>query len=161
MNNNIFITKENVTCSNCGKLIQRFLGASVYIIICSYCEIAYYCYSGSLEKSTASFKKVYKTFDIPIGSKGTIKGIPYIVVGICRKKEKNSSNYWNEYLLFNPLKGYATLAEYNGHWNYVVELHSIPTKVTAQEFTYEGNTYALYSTYGAQTPQAVGEFPFE
>ena len=64
-------------------------------------------------------------------------------------------------MLFNPLKGYATLAEYNGHWNYVVELHSIPTKVTAQEFTYEGNTYALYSTYGAQTPQAVGEFPFK
>jgi hypothetical protein len=63
--------------------------------------------------------------------------------------------------LYNPLKGYATLAEYNGHWNFVQELGATPVSGADGTLSYNDITYSSYSGYTAQTVQAAGEFPFK
>jgi hypothetical protein len=161
VNKNTGIATQEVTCSKCGGVIKRFLKASAYSIICPHCQTTYNAFSTNLEKTNVTFKNIYQAFDLVLGHKGIINDTSYLVVGICRKKELGTSFCWNEYLLFNPLKGYATLAEYNGHWNFIQELYTTPITSPDDAISYEGNDYSFYSIYTTETIQALGEFPFK
>ena len=53
---------------------------------------------------------------------------------------------WREYLLFNPYKGFRYLTEYNGHWNYVTPLKSVPEvspRAPSRSATYLGEKYRI------------------
>lgn len=66
---------------------------------------------------------------------------------------------WQEYLLFNPLKGFRWLSERNGHWNYIITLHDIPTKEYWNENRkYLDTSYRFYETYQATVLFVIGEF---
>jgi hypothetical protein len=96
---------------------------------------------------------------IPLGSKGKLRGTVYQVVGFLRKKEAGPDYYWNEYVLFNPMHGYAFLAEYNGHWNYLLPTNEHPyIAYHTYEFEFEEEYYHLFAKYKAKVMCAVGEF---
>ena len=63
---------------------------------------------------------------LPIGSRGTLRGDLLEVVGIQRRAVRYSGVIysWDEYLLWNPYKGYRWLAESNGHWVLLKTLES-------------------------------------
>ncbi len=65
--------------------------------------------------------------------------------------------FWQEYLLFNPYKGFRWLSERNGHWNYIFTLHDIPKEGYGQ-FQYLGVNYGFYETYEANVLYVAGEF---
>jgi hypothetical protein len=54
---------------------------------------------------------------IPLGSRGTIAGTEWEVIGFMRRG--SYSYQWSEYLLYNRWSGYRWLTEYKGHWNIV------------------------------------------
>ncbi len=98
---------------------------------------------------------------LPIGTKGKLFGIEYIVRGIIRKKESGSHKYfWTEYILYNPENGYATLSEFNGHWNFLKQVDNYPRALSknVRQFTFEGNHYFVYNKYCSKIEQAEGEF---
>src|SRR5260370_7843509 len=71
--------------------------------------------------------------------------------------------HWNEYVLFNPYKGFRYLTEYNGHWNDAVICKELPivdprlsTPLTAN---YLGEVYKHFHTADANTDFFLGEFP--
>ena len=66
---------------------------------------------------------------IPLGARGKIRGTDYEVIGFERRTiEVDGIRYhWNEYVLFNPYKGFRYLTEYNGHWNDVAICKEQPT----------------------------------
>jgi hypothetical protein len=102
---------------------------------------------------------------IPLGTRGTIRGAQYEVIGFQRRTiHVDGIPYsWHEYLLFNPYKGFRYLTEYNGHWNDVSTLRSLPnvdvdTQVTVD---YLGETYKHFQTAQAETTFVLGEFPWQ
>ena len=41
--------------------------------------------------------------------------------------DDEGSYSWDEYLLFNPYKGFRYLTEYHGHWNFVTPMEPMPS----------------------------------
>ncbi|MGN7062052.1 DUF4178 domain-containing protein, partial [Neisseria sp. P0001.S006] len=65
---------------------------------------------------------------IPLGTRGKFHGDAYEAIGFqVRTIHVEGEAYsWAEYLLFNPFKGFRYLTEYNGHWNDVKPVKSLP-----------------------------------
>ena len=66
---------------------------------------------------------------IPLGTRGKLRGMDYEVIGFQRRdiEVEEIIYYWQEYLLFNPYKGFRYLSEYNGHWNDISICKQLPT----------------------------------
>lgn len=63
---------------------------------------------------------------IPIGTRGNLRGETLEVVGMQRRAVRYSGVIyaWDEYLLWNPYKGYRWLVESNGHWTLLKTVQS-------------------------------------
>jgi hypothetical protein len=100
---------------------------------------------------------------IPLGARGTIRGVLYEVIGFQRRtiQVEGISYSWHEYVLFNPAKGFRYLTEYDGHWNDVSILRSLPeVSRGGASLTYLGGTYRHFQTADAATSYVLGEFPW-
>jgi hypothetical protein len=100
-----------------------------------------------------------------LGARGTLKGAAWEVIGFQTRvvKADGEEFEWEEYLLFNPYKGFRYLTNYNGHWNFVVPLEPMPQRIsqTTRPFAmYEGRTYKHFSGAMAATSFVLGEFPW-
>ena len=161
MNTTAPIKKDSVNCYKCSKPIGYYLGANAYTVICPECGTIYNGYTGTLVRKTEAAKRAVDIQDIPFGANGTIKGIRYLVVGFALKKEKGTNYSWHEYTLFNPVHGYATLAQYAGHWTYLTELERFPAEAHYKKsITYDNAVYDIYARYKAVTDKVAGEFPY-
>lgn len=99
---------------------------------------------------------------LPIGAKGKIDGTVYEIMGFMIKQESKYHYRWREYLLFNPMMGYAFLSEYNGNWNFIWPVEDDPRQQTSQSnFYHEQYFFRLYQKYRAQVVYARGEFFFD
>ena len=100
---------------------------------------------------------------IPLGEKGTIKGIEYEVIGYSLKEEDNAeAARWKEYVLYNRAEGYAFLSEFGGSWLYTRERGNSPVigSNSPDRIYYKGAEYDLYHRYGIRIIDTAGEFPF-
>jgi hypothetical protein len=100
---------------------------------------------------------------IPLGTRGSIRGTVYEAVGFQRRTiQVDGIPYsWHEYVLFNPFKGFRYLTEYDGHWNDVSILRSLPdVSPGGSSLSYLGETYKHFQTARAATSYVVGEFPW-
>jgi Domain of unknown function (DUF4178) len=103
---------------------------------------------------------------IPLGTRGKIRGTDYEAIGFQRRTiyVDGLPYSWHEYVLFNPYKGFRYLTEYEGHWNDVSILKSLPT-VNAYKspptVTHLGETYKHFQTAKAETSFVLGEFPWQ
>lgn len=56
---------------------------------------------------------------IPLGTRGTLDGVTWEVIGLLRKSSVvgvGEHYSWEEYLLYNPYQGFRFLAQAQGHW---------------------------------------------
>lgn len=99
---------------------------------------------------------------IPLGTAGTLKDISFKVIGYMERKEKDTDYHWAEYVLYNHEKGYATLSEFDGHWNLIFGENFLPELETVKDYStavnYLGTNYKLYHKYTPHTTGASGEF---
>ena len=75
-----------------------------------------------------------------------------------------TSYYWDEYLLFNPYKGFRYLTQYDGHWNDVQVVRPRPrsrSAVGGRLVTLHGETFKHFQTATAETEFVLGEFPWQ
>lgn len=65
---------------------------------------------------------------LPIGKMGELRGDKLQVLGRQRRAVKYSGVVytWDEYLLWNPYKGYRWLVESNGHWLLLKTVEGLP-----------------------------------
>ena len=72
--------------------------------------------------------KLGVTPKIPIGTRGTLRGEQLEGLGPMRRAVRYSGVVysWDEYLLWNPYKGFRWMVESNGHWLLV---KTVETKV--------------------------------
>ena len=147
-------------CPKCaGRLDVRGLGQTT-TIACSSC--------GSVVDISSDDLRILSTFDarvarqpvIPPGTRGTLRGDPYEVIGfMCRAITVDGTDYeWSEYLLFNPYRGFRWLTEYNGHWNDVKTTTGQPEDGGDMTLTYLGSTFKHFQTADAVVTYVLGEF---
>ncbi len=101
---------------------------------------------------------------LPLGSKGRLENRPVEVIGfLVRQCKMEGIAYdWREYLLAGENGTYRWLTEYNGHWNLVDVLSSMPASSGAMELAdirWQGESFQHFSsTPKAEVIQLAGEF---
>ena len=124
-----------------------------------------------LDASTPALKilqkiqeKMRRTPEIPLGTRGKFGEVQYEVIGFqARGIRVDGVEYeWEEYLLFNPYRGFLYLTCYCGHWNVVRVLRALPEVVPGTRPTakYLGQSYRHFQSSTARTLFVLGEFPW-
>ena len=153
-------------CPSCGAAIQVRGFQFSQSVVCDTCLAV-------LDASDANVA-VLQTFDrtlhryppdIPLGSRGIWKGDPWEVIGFQVRQitVEGVEYHWQEYLLFNPYRGYRYLSEYEGHWNDIVPVRGVPKASplrTHPGVSWHDETFKLFQTSRATTVFALGEFPW-
>ena len=153
-------------CPNCGAAIQLRGFQFAQSVVCDSCLAV-------LDASDANVAVLQKFAErtlryaplIPLGSRGIWKGDPWEVIGfqVRQISVEDTDYHWQEYLLFNPFRGFRYLSEYEGHWSDIVSVRGLP-KVTAgirqPTVRWHDTTFKQFQTAIATTVFALGEFPW-
>jgi hypothetical protein len=156
---------KSLNCPSCGATLTVRSFSQAVTIVCDSCHSILDAQDPRL-KVLQKFKAATDEDPplIPLGTRGTIRGAQYEVIGFQRRTiHVDGLPYsWHEYILFNPFKGFRYLTEYNGHWNDVSMLRALPlTSPGASMLNYLGETYKHFQTATASTSFVLGEFPWQ
>jgi hypothetical protein len=144
-------------CPGCSKEIKIVTHFQSNHVVCA-CRRVLSLSSDGL-KYVTKFEDFEIESSIPIGSKGTIEEVLYQVVGFLHCKERSFPYHWKEYILFNPLYGYCTLSEFEGHWNIIKPTRSFPRiKGYNPSFNFEEKEFKIFNKYQAEVVIGIGEF---
>lgn len=155
------ISAVSFTCSRCNKQGSYFLKAVSYSVTCSHCGTLYDAYSEELKSRNVSINPDFKPA-IELGKTGVLNNKKYLVTGILIKNERSTSYFWEEYVLFNPIHGYAYLTQYDGHWTFLESTVDAPHKIEGENaYAYEKTLFLLFAKYKTEIKGAKGEFPFK
>jgi hypothetical protein len=151
-----------LACPNCGGPIDfRTFGRTISVV-CPQCKSVLDASNPVLETlQRTQLEQNERTPTIPLGTRGTFKGVPWEVIGFQTRAvtEDDETFEWEEYLLFNPYKGFRYLIHYEGHWSFVSSLEPMPTVIGTKAY-FERHTYKHFSTAPAKTTFVLGEFPW-
>jgi hypothetical protein len=155
-----------LNCPNCGAPLALRGFAHTLTIVCGNCNSILDAKDPALHV-LQQFQAAQRIEPrIPLGTRGKLRGDLYEVIGFqVRTIHSGGQDYsWAEYLLFNPYKGFRYLTEYQGHWNDVATLNTLPEATTdggrpaARAF---GEVYKHFQTAVAETTYVLGEFPWQ
>jgi len=160
------VKAKSLSCPNCGAPIQVRGFAHTLSAVCPNCL--------SILDATSPEFTILQTYQgkervqpkIPLGSRGTFNGTVYELIGFQQRSVQTSDDFfsWDEYLLFNPYKGFRYITEYCGHWNVVRVLTRIPDFASARGRAgklLDGRRYAAFDSMTAVTSYVIGEFPWQ
>jgi hypothetical protein len=108
-----------------------------------------------------AISRVAVTPRIPLGSRGRLHGVEWTVIGFLeRSVTAEGIRYpWQEYLLYEPARGFRWLVESKGHWSFVEPLN--PGDV-GRPYTglpeYEGTSFRHFQGGEATVDHVLGEF---
>lgn len=158
---------RSLSCPNCGATVTiRSFGHAVNVV-CGSCRSILDAQNPTvqvLQQFQAAMR--YEPL-IPLGTRGKLRGVVYEAVGFQRRSlEADGLTYtWGEYVLFNPYKGFRYLTEFDGHWNYVSTLRSLPENPgglgSMLPVSYLGELYRHFQSAQATTSFVIGEFPWQ
>lgn len=159
------VTASALKCPGCGAPLNVSAAGYTLSVVCANCKSILDARDPNLqvlEKFEA--KQVIKPA-IPLGTRGKLHGDDYEVIGfqIRTTDSDDIPDSWAEYLLFNRLKGFRYLTEYNGHWNDVKTIPALPERIQVGKkpgAKLMGHTYVLFDTELATTTYVLGEFPW-
>ncbi|HTK46907.1 MAG TPA: DUF4178 domain-containing protein [Gemmatimonadaceae bacterium] len=157
---------SSLSCPQCGAAITLRTLDQAQSVVCSSCGSILDARDPNLHVLQAFEAKQKFTPQIPLGTRGALKGEKWEVVGyqVRRITIDGTSYYWEEYLLFNPYKGFRYLTQYDGHWNDVQIVKAAPAESIngRQPFvTLYGETFKHFQTATAYTEFVLGEFPWQ
>ncbi len=153
-------------CPSCGSTVQlRAMGTSL-TATCSSC-LSILDVSDERVKLVQAFNKKTERYTpkIPLGTRGKFDGQPYEVTGFQRRSimADGTEYFWDEYVLYNPFRGFRYLSEYAGHWNDIIPVTALPAPddVLGQAAVkYEDRKYKLFQSSNPSTKFVLGEFPW-
>ena len=152
-------------CRNCGAAIELRAVELTKSVACTSCAAIQDPNDPNvliLQEAQARERYVPK---IPLGSRGTLRGTSYEVIGYqYRYIVVDDEQYgWDEYLLYNREEGFRYLSEYQGHWNFIKTLYSIPESTSSggrPAAVHQGKTFRAFQTASATTDYVLGQFPW-
>ncbi len=151
-------------CRNCGAAIELKAVTLTKSVACTSCAAIQSPDDPNiliLQEAQARERRVPK---IPLGTRGTLHGQEYEVIGYqYRYIVVEDEQYgWDEYLLYNREQGFRYLSEYQGHWNDITTVRSLPEQQAGSHPSarYLGKTFKLFQTASATTDFVLGQFPW-
>lgn len=154
-------------CPNCGAAVAVRGFAHSLNVVCESCQSV-------LDARDPNFKVLQQFQErqkvdpqIPLGSRGKWKGAVYEVIGFQQRTitVEGVEYSWQEYLLFNPFEGFRYFSFYNGHWNDIEVLQSVPQAASSfgarAKFVLDEVSYAHFQRASAETTFVLGEFPWQ
>src|SRR5437867_167225 len=119
---------RSLTCPKCGAPLTVRAGDLTVTVVCGHCHSVLDAKDPSLKILQTFEARVRPAPRIPLGTRGKWRGELWEVIGYqIRTITVEGIEYsWSEYLLFNPYEGFRYLTEYQGHWNDVIVLKTLP-----------------------------------
>lgn len=150
---------NSVNCPKCHKQISVQLRSLSQYAVCPSCNTIINLLKGS---SGRSFGKKHGLDILKLGDKGVIDEVEYKVVGQMTLKEKGSVYKWEEFTLYNPLKGFAWLSVYEGHWIFLKITKDHPRGLNYNVNSIRNNEidFKRFLDYDAELHCAQGEFEY-
>lgn len=153
-------------CPNCGNsMTLRGMGTSLSAS-CPSC-LTLLDTSDERVKIIQRFAKKTERYTpkIPLGTRGKLDGQPWEVTGFQHRIiTADGVEYgWDEYVLYNPFRGFRYLSEFNGHWNDITPVAALPSPDTSMghaAVSYDGKKFKLFQTSEPSTRFVLGEFPW-
>jgi Domain of unknown function (DUF4178) len=151
-----------LTCTGCGAALALRAPGRSLVIACGAC-------GAQLDAQDPTYKIIERyeakqtaTPRIPLGTRGTLKGEPWEVIGyLVRRTTISGETYtWFEHLLHSPAGGFRWLVEYGGHWTLTKKASSIPSRPSGFQVEYLGERYHHFQTATAEIAHVVGELPW-
>ncbi len=155
-----------LNCPSCGNAIALRDPEHAVTVVCDACLSVL----DATDPETRVLQKVGKKTarhkpKIPLGTVGRLHGAEWQAIGFqVRTITVDGVDYsWDEYLLSNRTEGYRYLTEYDGHWNDVVTLKSVPALSAGNRPTarLNGETFRHFQHATPRTTFVLGEFPWE
>lgn len=147
-------------CHNCAREnnIISYPFSTSYTCICG--QSYYFKKDGNVQKGK-KFNK-YSTPFIKLGTKCNFDGAEFEVIGHIEKKD-NQHYCWNEFTLWNPIKGFCFLSVYEGHWIFLeiekLKKHIPFNKNYLNKHINEGDIeYTIFNDYKSSINNCQGIF---
>jgi len=156
---------SSLSCPSCGAPLALSAAGHSVSVVCPQCRSILDARDPNLQVLEKFYAKQDIRPVIPLGSRGKLENAEFDVIGfqVRTTDADDMPESWDEYLLFNPYKGYRYLTVYNGHWNYVKTVPAVPDRIPMgkkQGAMLMGHKYVLYDTELATTTYVLGEFPW-
>ena len=160
------VKPRSLSCPNCGAPVQIRGFAHTLNVVCPNCLSVLDATTPEVQILQKFHAKHRVQPKIPLGSRGTLAGTPYEVIGFQQRTVQVDDDVfsWDEYLLFNPYKGFRYLSEYQGHWNFIRPISALPVEARAAgkpAVFMLGRRYLGFDTVTARTTFVLGEFPWQ
>lgn len=148
-------------CPTCGAQIEVF-DPSTERVACQFCgNIADYSASTQdlAARHAVSQERLRDSLSIPLGRRGTLRGVDVIVIGAMRRQTEVEGTWysWLEYLLYSP-SGYFWLVEDNGHFTFVRDANPAKLFVDSSSATYDGKSFKAFFANDVEVVAVAGEF---
>jgi len=148
---------RSLDCPNCGGTVQVRAGANTLEVACSHC--------GALIDPTDDRARILDLADehreirpaIELGTRGELSGAQWEVVGMLVRSDSEDRWSWQEYLLFNPWRGFVWLVLSEGDWTFV-EPARLPQRAPDKHVQVDGTEYRRTATGYARVDHVRGEF---
>jgi DNA-directed RNA polymerase subunit RPC12/RpoP len=151
-------------CGNCGAAVELRALRHTRAVACTSCGALLDPRDPNVHVlQTAALREAISPA-IPLGSRGTWDGHPWEVIGFQRRSiEVDGERYsWDEYVLFNPYRGFRYFSTYEGHWNDIRTVRELPELIARQrpKAKHRGRLYDHFQGAIARTDYVLGEFPW-
>jgi hypothetical protein len=155
-------------CGNCGAAVELRALGHARSAVCTSCAAVLDPRDPNLYTLQTSAEKLRVEPTLPLGSRGTLDGHTFDIVGFQRRSiEVDGTQYhWDEYLLFHPYQGFRYLSEYDGHWNVIRMVRELPQVRLPLRHVGEDSprlgdhAFRHFQTAKARTDFVLGEFPW-
>ena len=145
-----------LTCPSCGGTITLRAAGYTVTVVCQYCGSVLDVANPDV-RLLQEYHEAAAELEIPLGTRGNLRGADWEVVGYTRRSE-GGSYPWEEYLLFNPYRGYRWLISNGRGWSFG-EMQTRSPSWGAGGLAMDGQSYkAFFSNGRAQVDYVLGEF---
>ena len=149
---------KTFACPSCGGAVTVKAVGHTIQAICSFCSSVIDVTDENYRIIRRAQQKIRPTL-LDIGTRGTLRGIMWEVIGYMEKSDGSGDYRWDEYLLYNPYHGFRFLVQANGHWNLMtVQKRDIDGLGWKEKVKLNGRKYKLFLKGVANVEYVKGEF---
>jgi len=146
-----------LACPSCGGSVELRAAGYTVTVVCQYCG-SILDVTDPQVKLIAEYKQAAAELEIPLGTRGTLRGIEWEAIGYMQRSVAGGWA-WDEYLLFNPYHGYRWLITDGRGWSLGEQLTVTPRYNDYETFGLGNQTYTrFYEDSVATVGYVLGEF---